>query len=135
MPAQRTPLGPINGNQPRTGPLSEFEKGRIIDISDGGAKKAIISRYYNYPYSTVADIIDKEALRDDGRSLPRTGRPKCYSDAKERLVLRYVWRFLKHTYTEVVKACKIIFQKDIVKKILKAHKIKNWKYKRRPFLI
>jgi len=109
MPPQRTPLGPINGNEPCTGPLSEFERGRIIGMSDRGAKKAIISRYYNHPYSTVTNIIEKQSLRDDGHSLPRTGLPKCYSDVEERLVLRHVRKFPKHTYAEVIKACGVTF--------------------------
>ena len=94
-------------------------------MSDGGAKKAVISRYYNHPYSTVTDTLEKEALRDDGYSLPRSGRPKCYSDAEERLVLRHVRKFPKHIYAEVIKACGVTFKKDTVKKILKAHGIKN----------
>jgi transposase len=94
-------------------------------MSDGGTKKAIISRYYNHPYSIVADTIDKEALRDNGYSLPRTGRPKYYSDTEERLVLRHVQRFPKHIYAEVIKAYRVTFKKDTVKKILKVHGIKN----------
>jgi hypothetical protein len=98
MPPQRTPLTPCDGNTPRKGHLSEFERGRIIGIYDGGAKKAIISRYYNYLYSIVADTLEKEALRDDGHSLPRSGPPKCYTDAEERLVLRHIRKFPKDTY-------------------------------------
>jgi hypothetical protein len=92
---------------------------------DGGAKKTIISRYYNYSYSIVIDTINKEVLCDNGHFLPRTGRPKCYSDTKERLILYYLRRFPKHIYAEVIKAYRIIFKKDMVKKILKVHGIKN----------
>ena len=125
MPPQRTPLGPIDGNQPRTGHLSEFERGRIIGMADGGAKKAMISRYYNHLYSTVTDTIDKEAQRNDGHSIPYTGRLKCYSDAEERLVLRHIRKFPKHIYVEVIKAYGVTFKKDTVKKILKVYRIKN----------
>jgi len=125
MPPERTPLGPSDGNVPHKGPLSEFERGRIIGMSDGGAKKAVISRFYNHLYSTVTDTIDKELLCDDRHSLPRTGRLKCYSDAEERLVLCHIQKFPKHIYAEVIIACGVTFKKDIVKKILKAHRIKN----------
>jgi len=125
MLPQRTPLGPINGNEPYTGPLSEFERGRIISMSNRGAKKAIISRYYNHPYSTIIDTIDKETQRDNGHSLPRTSRLKCYSDTEERLVLCHVRKFPKYIYTEVIKAYGVTFKKDTVKKILKAYRIKN----------
>jgi hypothetical protein len=103
-------------------------------MHDSGVKKAVIQRFYHHPYSTVSDTINKEALRDDGHSLPRTGRPKAYSPAEERLVLRHVRKFPKDTYAEVIKACTVTFKKDTVKKILKEHGIKNWKCKRRPFL-
>jgi hypothetical protein len=134
MPPQRTPLRPIDGNTPRKGHLTEFERGRIIGMHDGGAKKAVIQRFYSHSYSTVRDTIEKEASRHDGHSLPHIGRPKSYSPAEERLVLRHVRKFPKDTYKEVIKACAVTFKKDTVKKILKEHEIKNWKCKRRPFL-
>ena len=134
MPPERTPLTLCDGNTPRKGHLSEFERGRIIGIHDGGAKKAVISRYYNHPYSIVADTLEKEALRNDGHSLPQSGPLKCYTDAEERLVLRHVRKFPKDTYAQVITACAVTFKKDIVKKILKVHGIKNCKCKRRPFL-
>ena len=90
MPPQRTPLTPCDGNTPYKRELSEFERGRIIGIHDGGAKKAVIQRFYNHPYSIVIDTIAKQELRNDGHSLPRSGPPKCYSPAKERLVLWHI---------------------------------------------
>lgn len=103
-------------------------------MHDGGANKATIQRFYNHPYSTVADTILKASERENGHSLPRTGRPKSYTPAEERLVLRHARKFPKQTYAEVVKACGVTFKKDTVKRILKEHGIKNWKCKRRPFL-
>jgi hypothetical protein len=56
-------------------------------MHDGGAKKAVIQWFYSHPYSTVADTICNNELRHDGH-IPRSGAPKCYTDAEERLVLR-----------------------------------------------
>jgi hypothetical protein len=39
MPPKRTPLSPSDGNVPYKGPLSEFERGQIIGMSDGGQKR------------------------------------------------------------------------------------------------
>ena len=74
---------------------------------------------------SVSDTIKKEALRDSGHFLLRIGRLKCYLDAKERLILRHVYRFSKDSYTKVIKAYEVTFKRKIVKKILKEHKIKN----------
>jgi hypothetical protein len=134
MPLQRTPLTLCDGNTPRKGELSEFERGRIIGMHDGGAKKAVIQRFYSHPYSTVTDTIRNNELRNNGHSIPRSGAPKCYTDAEERLILRHVRRFPKDTYEQVITACAVTFKKGTIKKILKEHGIKNWKCKRRPFL-
>lgn len=103
-------------------------------MHDGGAKKSVIQRFYNHPYSTISDTISKNELRDDGASLPRSGAAKSYSPAEERKVLRHVRRFPKDTYKEVIVACQVTCKKSTIKKILKAHGIKNWKCKRRHFL-
>jgi hypothetical protein len=107
MPLTRTPLAERNGNSHRGGDLSKFERGRIIGMYDSGAEKAVIQRYYNHPYSTITDTIAKDALRDDGHSIPRSGAPKSYSPAEERRVLRHVRRFPKDTYAQVIETCSL----------------------------
>jgi hypothetical protein len=94
-------------------------------MHDGGANKAQIQRFYHHPYSTVLDTISNNQLRNNGHSLPRSGPPKCYSDAEERLVLRHVRKFPKDTYAQVITACAVTFKKSTAKKILKEHGIKN----------
>jgi hypothetical protein len=119
MPPIRTPLAERNGNGHRGGELSEFERGRITGMYDGGTKKAAIQRFYNHPYSTVADTISKSELRNDGVSMPRSGVAKSYSPAKERRILRHVRRFPKETYKQVIVACEVTCKKNTIKKILK----------------
>lgn len=87
MPLQWTPLTPCDGNTPRKGHLSEFKRSRIIRIYNRGVKKAIISRYYNHLYSTVADTLEKKELYNNGHSLPRSGPAKYYTNIEERLML------------------------------------------------
>jgi hypothetical protein len=86
----QTPFTPCNINTSRKGYLSEFERGRIIGIHDRGAKKTIISWYCNHPYFIIADTLAKKELRNNRYFFPRSGPPKCYTDTKERLVLRRV---------------------------------------------
>ena len=134
MPPIRAPLAERSGNIVPRRELSEFERGRIVGIHDGGAKKAEIQRFYSHPYSTVLDTIANNELRNDGHSKSRSGAPKSYSPAEERRVLRHVRRFPKDTYAQVIEACSLSCKKNTVKKILKEHGIKNWKCKKRPYL-
>ncbi|KAF4634464.1 hypothetical protein G7Y89_g3644 [Cudoniella acicularis] len=92
----RTLLAERNSNGHRGPELSEFERGRIIRIHDTGKKSAEIYRFYDHPYFTVKNIVDKDALRDDGHSIPRSGAPKSWTPSKERRILRYVRRFPKN---------------------------------------
>ena len=101
---------------------------------DGGTKKAEIQRFYSHLYSIVSDTITSNELHDNGHSKPRSGTPKSYSSAEERRILRYMRRFPKDTYTQVIEACSLSCKKNTVKKILKEYGIKNWKYKHRPYL-
>jgi hypothetical protein len=134
MPPIRTPLAERNGNSHRGPELSEFERGRIIGIHDAGKKNVEIHRFYSHPQSTVRDTIEKDSIREDGHSTPRSGAPKSWIPAEERRVLRYVRRFPKDTYIQVIIAYSVGFKKTTVKKILKLYGIENWKCKRRPFL-
>ena len=125
MPLIRTPLAERNGNGHRGPELSEFQRGRIISMHDASKKNVEIHRFYSHPTSTIRDTIEKDSLREDGHSAPRSGQPKSWTPAEERRVLRHVRRFPKDTYAEVIKACSVGFKKTIVKKILKLHGIKN----------
>jgi hypothetical protein len=76
MPPIRTPLAERNGNSYRGPELSEFERGRIIGMYDAGKKNVEIHRFYSHPQSTVRDTIEKDSIREDGHSAPRSGAPK-----------------------------------------------------------
>jgi hypothetical protein len=134
MPPIRTPLAKRNGNGHRGPELSEFQRGRIISIYDAGKKNIEIHWFYSHPTLTIRDTIEKDSLCEDGHSAPRSGQPKSWIPAEERRILRYIYRFPKDIYTEIIKAYSMGFKKTTVKKILKLYGIKNWKCKRRPFL-
>ncbi|KAF4632777.1 hypothetical protein G7Y89_g5346 [Cudoniella acicularis] len=125
MPLIRTPLAKCNSNGHRGLELSELERGCIIRMHDTSKKNAEIHRFYDHPYSTVKGAVDKDALRDDGHSISRSGAPKSWTLSEERRILRYVCRFLKDIYKVVIKACSIGIKKNTVKKILKLYSIKN----------
>ena len=125
MLPQRTPLAPRDINTIVRKELSEFKRGRIIRMHNSGATKVTIQRFYSYPYSTISNTILTNELRYDSYSLPRSSAPKCYLDAKERLILRYVRTNPKDTYQEVIDRCKVGISRKTVRRILKAYGIQN----------
>ena len=84
----------------------------------------------------IHDILDisREALRstlsldhlwDEGHSQLRSGRPKEYTEAEERKLIRHVRLHPKDTYTQVRTACDLSIKRTTIKKILKKYGIIN----------
>jgi hypothetical protein len=96
-----------------------LREGVLLGCMTGGAKKAVIQRFYNHPYSTISDTISNSELRDNSASLPRSGAAKSYSPAEERMILRHVRKFPKETYKQVIYACKVSCKKNTIKEDLK----------------
>ena len=134
MPPQRTPLGPISGNRLLGEHLSPYWRGRIAGRAEEGANPALIARELKLEYSTVFRTIQKDLLRHEGKSLPKTHRKKSYTEHDERVLLRHVQLYPKDIFREIMTACRLGCKKTTVRKILKEHGITNWKAKRRPFL-
>src|SRR5450432_2649552 len=120
-----TPLGSINGNITRKKELTLFQRGQISGMFAGGAKKLAISKHYNLLYSTVADTINLEHLCEDGASQPKAPRKLSYTPMQERRVIHYARAHPKDTYKETIKAYLLTCSKNIVKKILKKHRLKK----------
>ncbi|PSS12915.1 hypothetical protein M430DRAFT_262520, partial [Amorphotheca resinae ATCC 22711] len=74
-------------------------------------------------------------LRYEGKSLPRAGRPKSYTDRDVRNLIRYVRLHPKDTYAEVRKALRFNFSTTTLKVMLKPSRIVNWRCKKRPYLL
>jgi len=102
---------------------------------DKGATSIQTARYYNLPVSTVRSTVNLDVLCNEGVLQLRSGASKSYIEAEERWILRYVRSNSKDIYAEVIIACLLDFGKNIIKKILKAYGIYNWKAKWRLFLM
>ena len=134
MPPLRSPLQQRDGNSRKAKELTPYQRGKIQGMADKGAGCTTISREYNLPLTTVYNTLRMDTLRDEGKSQPRSGAGKSYTEAEERRILRHVRSNPKDTYAQVITACSLGCKKNTVKKILKEHGIQNWKAKRRPFL-
>ena len=133
---QRQPLGTCSVNIQGRGPeLSAYVRGKIKGASEFGVKTCVISRTYNIPPSTIESTFSLDSLRIDGKSLPRSGRPKTYDIRDERHIIRHVRLYPKCTYADVRRAYTITLCDNTLQAILKNFGIANWRAKKRPFLI
>jgi len=134
MPPQRTPLRSITGNRSFNHELTPYQRGIAKGMRLSGVKYTDIQTTLNITKGALCSTLALDDSRDDGASLPRSGRPLSYSEAEERLVIRHIRKNPKDDYRTVLEACGVGFRKSTLKRILKEHGITNWRAKRRPFL-
>ena len=107
MSTPRRVLGEISGNSRRGIELSPYARGEIVRSRNlGQAWKAIKDDFKN-PLTTLQSIYYTNPLRNEGVSLPRSGRPRQYDARDERSILRYVRKNPKHTWTELLRDLKL----------------------------
>ena len=134
MPPNRKVLGPISGNIQKKRELNLYQRGKIITTAELGLSNTEIGKAYNHLESTVRKTISQDKLRNQGRSLPRSGRPKKYTAYDERVLLRHVRLNPKDTYAQVRAACSLRISNTTIRNILSHHGITNWRAKKRPEL-
>jgi len=134
MPPQRSILGSISGNRVSNCELTPYTRGKIVGLSLKGAKSTEIQDRLKITRGALRSTLSLDCLRNEGVSQPRTGRPKVYTEAEERKVVRHARINPKDSYAQVKKACNLSFSHRTIKKILAEHGIVNWRARRRPFL-
>ena len=87
MPPLRSPLQQRDGNSRKAKELTPYQRGKIQGMADKGAGCSTISREYNLPLTTVYNTLQMDTLRDEGKSQPRSGAGKSYTEAEERRIL------------------------------------------------
>lgn len=90
-----------------------------------GATLTEIGKALSLPVSTVHSTCKADPLRDEGRSRPRAGRPKSWTPAEERLLLRHVRRNPNDTCAEIIAACGLALGRTTVNKILAEHGVRK----------
>ncbi|KAJ8064034.1 hypothetical protein OCU04_007875 [Sclerotinia nivalis] len=134
MSTPRIPLGSININEVAFKHLTLYMRGKIIGKAEEGARPTKIGRELGIPQSTISYTIKQDSLRNEGASLPKKTRKKSYTERDERILIRYIRLYPKAIYKEVKKVCGLDCSITTIKRILKNHRILNWRAKRRPFL-
>jgi transposase len=90
MATPRRPLQEISGNSIKRKELSPYQRGQIVGAARGGMSQAEIAKAFNVAKSTVFDTLFNALERHNGESKPRSGRPLCYAECEERIILRFV---------------------------------------------
>jgi len=94
----------------------------------------MILKAYGISRGAVENTIRQESVRDQGKSLPRPGRPISYTPTFERRLLSFCRKSPKATHEQIRTALATTLSKDTVHRILKKNGLTNWIAKKRPFL-
>ena len=99
----RTPLSTIDGNYTKNKELSEYLWGQITGKAASGVGQRQIARDLQLPRTTLQHTLQRESKRIDGKSSPRTGRPKIYTERDRQYIMTIIKRDLFITYQEIRK--------------------------------
>ena len=116
MPAQRSSLGSLSGNRQFNSELTPYTRGKIVGLSLKGAKPTEIQDLLKITRGALRSTLSLDHLRDEGVSQSRTGRPKVYTEAEERLIICHVRKNPKDSYAQVKKACDLSFVIGLLRK-------------------
>ncbi len=130
----RRPLTEITGNRASNCELSSYQRAKIDRSRELGQRPKLIAETLNLPPSTVYYTLDKIDARNQGHSLPRSGRPPKWTEHDKRRIVRFVRINPKSTYEEIRQNLHIYLSSDTFGRILDTIGIKNWRAKKRPFL-
>jgi hypothetical protein len=98
MPPQRNALGPISGNTTRGKELTPYARGCIETAGQLGLKPHAIQGLFKSSCGAIRTTLTQATHRIKGQSLPRSGRPKVYSERDYRHLLQHIRKRPKDTY-------------------------------------
>lgn len=135
MSTPRTPLGPVAGNRRGRGiELTPNERGRIEGLAMAGKTNREIELLTKHSRGAIRGTIALERLRQDGNSLPRSGRPLLYSIRDCRTMLRNLRLYPKLTFQQRREDTGLKMSNGKIKSIAKENGLVHWRAKKRPEL-
>jgi hypothetical protein len=96
--AQRTPLAPCDGNRSINKELKPILRAQISMGKAVGLIHEQIGALTFLTPATVSTTLQRNPLRNDFKSLPRSGRPPTLTRHDKRLILRIIHKNSKITY-------------------------------------
>jgi transposase len=123
--AQQEPLKAISGNRGYKQELSVWDRAQISAYKTVGLSNKEIAGKIDCTRKTVASTLRLNALRDEGQTLPRSGRPPALSRVDRRNILRIVRSNPKITYAILKIEAGVTVHHNTVYKLLKEEGISN----------
>lgn len=116
----RQPLSKVAPQRPRGTELSPYLRGRIVESARQGESQSAIAKRLDIPRSTVQNTIKVNGKRVDGKTQPRSGRPRK-TDARDfRRLQRYMATNQKATYDMILADTELPVGKTSLKEMLKS---------------
>ena len=132
--SQRVPLAPCNANRSIGHELKPIQRAQISAYKAVGlTNDQIGARVFGAP-TTVSSTLLRNQLRNDFKSLPRSGRPPALSKNDRRNILRIVRANPKITYQALRHEAGVAVHKNTLYRLLQKEGITNWLAKKRPLL-
>jgi transposase len=130
----RTPLAQIDPNSRIKKELTPFQRGQIIGKAECGLSKHQISRDLQIPRSTIQTILLKNYLQSNGKSFPRSGRPKSYTERDSRHILNIIKADPFVTYSTIRERTGLEVSRRTFLRIIRESGYGHWKAQKRPKL-
>lgn len=130
----RTPLRPIYSNRTYGSELSPYLRGQIYGQARLGASIAKIGQHFNVSKSTIQYTIDQEALRTEGKSRIRIGRPSILSENDRATIIQLIRNDPFILYKEIREQSGLTASDDTLLRMIKSSGYGQWEAKKRPYL-
>jgi transposase len=130
----RTPLAEIDANSNKRKELTPFLRRQIIGKYSCGVNPTQISKQLQIPRSTIVSTIERNPQQVDGKSIPRSGRPKSYTKRDERHIITIIKRNPFVTYQSIREQTGLLLSSATFLRILKNSGYGHWRAKQRPKL-
>jgi hypothetical protein len=99
----RSPLTEINGNKIPRVEHSEYIRGQMVGLWEGGLTLREVSAKLQLAKSTCQSIFYRKDSTPNGKSAPRSGRPRLWSKCDERKLIRTVRIKQDLTYSQLIR--------------------------------
>jgi transposase len=130
----RAPLVQIDPNSRIRKELTPYIRGQIIGRHHSGISKSQISRDLQIPRTTVIETIQRESQLIDGKTTPRSGRPKSYTERDSRHILTIIKADPFVTYSTIRERTGLEVSRFTFLRIIQESGYGHWKAQKRPKL-
>lgn len=132
--APRTPLAPLDINRSFRKEFTPFQRGQISAFKASGRTITEIAQCMSCAPAVIHYNLAKEPQRDQGKDLPRSGRPQALNRTQKRNILRVIRTNPKITYRALAAEVGVECHRKTLYRFLTNYGFMNWRAAKRPYL-